>query len=110
MSSGRSVRAPSWIAARQPVTPRSTFVRPPHSSHSVPSWPCVSMRASAMAWMRLVLVVMSCSHVERPLRVASMARLRTPPKRPRPLASIPDGCTSSARRTLQDEGRSGAEW
>ena len=29
-------------------------------------------------------VVMWCSHVERPLRVASMARLRTPPKRPPP--------------------------
>ena len=79
-----SVQAPSPIAARPPATPRSTFTRPPHSSHSVPSWPCASMRASAMAWMRLVFVVMSCSHVERPLRVASMARLRTPPKRPPP--------------------------
>ena len=72
------------------------------------SRPCVSMRASAMAWMRLVFVVMSCSHVERSLRVASMARLRTPPKCPRPLASTPDGCTSGVRPTLRDEGPSGA--
>ena len=82
MSLGRSIQAPSPIAARQPATPRSTFARPPHLSYSVPSWPCVLMRAAAMAWMRLVFVVMSCSHVERPLRVASMARLRAPPKPP----------------------------
>ena len=84
MSLGRSVQAPSPIAARQPATLRSTFARCPHSSHSVLSWPCVSMRASTMAWMRWVFVVMSCSHVERSLRVASMARLRTPAKRPPP--------------------------
>ena len=43
-----------------------------------------------MAWMRLVFVIMSCSRLERPLPVASMARLRAPPKRP-PLARLDSG-------------------
>ena len=64
MSSGRSIHAPSAITARQPDTPRLTSARPPHSSHSVASWPCASMRASAMAWMSFVFAVMSCSRRE----------------------------------------------
>lgn len=82
-----------------------TFARPSHSSHSVASRLCVSMRASAMAWMRLVFVVMLRSHVERPLRAASIARLRSALHPP---VSTPDGCTSRVRSKLRDEGRSGA--
>ena len=109
MSSGRSVQAPSPIAARQPATLRSTFARPPHSSHSVPSRPCVSMRASAMAWLRLVVR----RHVVLPCRKAAACRLDGSPPNPsrsalRPLASTPDGCTSGVRPTLRDEGRSSA--
>ena len=50
-----------------------------------------------MVWMGLVFVVMWCSHVERPLRVASMARLRSAL---RSLAPTPDGCTSGVCPTL----------
>ena len=80
---GRSRRRPRLRPAS-----RRRRARPLHGprTRATPSHPGprVSMRASAMAWMRLVFVVMSCSHVERPFRVASMARLRTPPKRPPP--------------------------
>ena len=60
-----------------------------------------------MAWMRLVFVVMSCSRLERPLRVPSMARLRTPPKRPPPArldsGRLHVGCTPhvAGRGTLR---------
>ena len=92
------LRSPARDAPLDPCTA-------PRTIHSVPSWPSVSMRASAMARIRLVFVVISCSHVERPLRVASMARLRSAL---RPLASTPEGCTSGVRLTLRDKGRSSA--
>ena len=55
---------------------------PPHSSHSVPFWPCASMRASAMAWMRRVFAVMSCSRMKTPLRLVPAALSGPPPKGP----------------------------
>ena len=44
--------------------PRSMAARPPHSSHSVVSWPCASMKASTMAWKRSAFVLMLRSRVK----------------------------------------------
>ena len=60
-SPSRSIQPPSSIAAHHSATIRSTFARPPLSSHSVASRPYAPTRASAMAQVSFVFVVMSRS-------------------------------------------------